>query len=235
MDSLKNGTKASDFLHLIRNSLEAASDPQTAREQAKYMRNQFAFFGCKSPVWKGIVKDAIKEKGLLTGEDLAAFVRICFADPHREMQYAGLFMLERRIKKEPGEAIALLEECIRTKSWWDTVDWTAKLVGWHFSRFPELQYPTSEKWMDSGEIWLQRVAIIHQLTYREKTDETLLYDLILRVADSREFFLQKASGWALRNYARTNPGSVEEFIAAHTLSPLTVREGMRLIRAGKAK
>ena len=222
------------YVQQLHGLLKEAGDPDIAREQSKYMRNQFAFFGCKSPVWKGISKEVIWEKGVLKGDSLKDFVRLCFDDPHREMQYAALLMLERRVKKEEITMIEFLRECILTKSWWDTVDWISKFVGWHFLRFPELQQPTSEKWMESGEMWLQRVAIIHQLAYREKTDEKLLYDMILRVAGSKEFFLQKAGGWALRNYSKTNPGSVGKFISAHTLSPLTVREGMRLIKAGKA-
>ncbi len=209
--------------------LKQAGDFPTARDQAKYMRNKFAFYGCKSPVWKGIVKEIIREKGVLTGDSLRQFVRICFEDPHREMQYAGLLMLERRVKKEDITLIEFLEECILTKSWWDTVDWIAKLVGWHFLRFPKLQHPTCEKWMESGEMWLQRVAIIHQLTYREKTDEKLLFEMILHVADSKEFFVQKACGWALRQYSKVEPDAVRVFISNHQLSPLTVREGLRLI------
>lgn len=218
----------------LRLMLQKSGDPQISAGQAKYMRNQFPFFGCKSPALRQIVKDVLRENGLPAGEDLKAFVRLCFEDPHREMQHAGLLILERRIKKEPREMIHFLEACILAKSWWDTVDHLAKLTGWHFLRFPDLQYSTCEKWMNSGEMWLQRVAIIHQLTYREKTDEGLLYSLILQVTDSREFFLQKAAGWALRQYSRTNPASVRAFIADHELAPLTAREGMRLIRSGKA-
>lgn len=212
-----------------------AGDPITARDQAKYMRNKFAFFGCKSPVWKGITKDLIREKGVFTGDSLRHFVRLCFDDPHREMQYAGLLMLEKRVKKEDVTLIDFLEECIMAKSWWDTVDWISKFVGWYFLRFPKLQHPTCEEWMERGEMWLQRVAIIHQLTYREKTDEKLLYDLILRVSDSKEFFLQKASGWALRQYSKVNADAVKAFVACNQLSPLTVREGLRLIKKNQDK
>ena len=224
---------ADAYFNLIRQQLEKSGNPEVAQGQMKYMRFQFEYFGLKAPVWQPILRTLFKEYGVFSGEDLKEFVRLCFEDDHREMHYAGLQMLEKQIKKEEKEAIHFLEECILANSWWDTVDWISKLVGWHFMRFPELQYPTCEKWISSNEMWLQRVAIIHQLSYREKTDAQLLFDLIQRKADSKEFFIQKACGWALRNYSRTSKEAVSDFVSNTALPALTVREGMRLIKAGK--
>jgi 3-methyladenine DNA glycosylase AlkD len=222
-----------EYFKLVNQQFANAGNPEVAQGQMKYMRYQFEYFGLKAPVWTPIVKRMLKENGVLTREELKRFVRLCFEDDHREMHYAGLQMLEKQIKKENREMIHFLEECILANSWWDTVDWISKLVGWHFIRFPELQYPTCEKWILSNEMWLERVAIIHQLSYREKTDDRLLFDLILKKADSKEFFIQKACGWALRNYSRTNKEAVSEFVSNHVLPALTIREGMRLIKAGR--
>lgn len=222
-----------EYCAMIREQFEKAGNPEVAQGQMKYMRYQYEFFGLKAPVWAPIVKNAMKKSGVFSGAELQDYVRLCFKDDHREMHYVGLKMLEKQIKKEERGAIHFLEECIVTNSWWDTVDWTAKLVGWHFKRFPELQYPTCERWISSEILWLQRVAIIHQLSYREKTDEKLLFELILKKADSKAFFIQKACGWALRNYSRVNKAAVTNFVSNHQLSALTIREGMRLIRAGK--
>jgi 3-methyladenine DNA glycosylase AlkD len=74
---------------------------------------------------------------------------------------------------------------------------------------------------------LQRTAIIHQLFYREETDEALLFDLIARTADSKEFFIRKAGGWALRQHAKVYPDHVKTFVQNHTLSGLTIREAMK--------
>jgi 3-methyladenine DNA glycosylase AlkD len=224
---------ASDYYVLIQQRFEEAGNPETAQGQMKYMRYQFEYFGLKAPAWSSIVNNAMKTVGVFSGAELQEYVCLCFKDDHREMHYAGLQMLEKQIKKEEIEAIHFLEECIVTNSWWDTVDWISKLVGWHFMRFPELQYPTAQKWISSDSMWLQRVAIIHQLLYREKTDEKLLFNLILKKADSKEFFIQKACGWALRNCSRVNKVAVTNFVSNHKLSALTVREGMRLIKAGK--
>ena len=83
--------------------------------------------------------------------------------------------------------------------------------------------------MDSGNIWLQRVCLIFQLAYKEKTDEALMFEYVRRVADSKEFFLQKGAGWALRQYSRTNPEVVRQFVESTRLAPLTRREALRLI------
>ena len=222
-----------EYFNLVRNKFALAGNPEVAQSQMKYMRYQFEYFGLKAPVWTPIVKNLMKEKGVLSGPSLKEYIRRCYKDEHREMHYAGLQMLEKQIKNEDRTMIHFLEECILTNSWWDTVDWVSKLVGWHFLRFPDLQHSTCNKWISSSEMWLQRVAIIHQLSYREKTDEKLLFHLILQKSESKEFFIQKACGWALRNYSRTNKKAVSDFVSKHVLPALTVREGMRLIKAGK--
>ena len=101
----------------------------------------------------------------------------------REIHFVGLQMMEQMLKYQNRSWINILEYCITTHSWWDSVDWIAKLVGKHFKTYPELQHPYARKWISSDHMWLQRVAIIHQLFYREKTDEALLFEMILSVAD----------------------------------------------------
>lgn len=143
------------------------------------------------------------------------------------MQYFALELIQKSLKKQDPDFIYFLEELICTRSWWDTVDWINKLVGLHFRKYPELIQPVTEKWMSSGNIWLQRVCLIFQLLYKDKTDTALLFDYILRLKDSKEFFIQKAAGWALRQYARTNPAAVRVFVAQHPLAPLTKREALK--------
>ena len=134
----------------------------------------------------------------------------------------------KQIKKQQSNFIDFLEYAIVTGNWWDTVDWINKMVGIHFMRYPDLQHSYCQKWIDSDNIWLQRVAIIHQLTYKENTDQILLFNLILRRKDSTEFFVQKAAGWGLRQYSKYNPEAVITFITDHPeLSSLTKREGMK--------
>lgn len=206
-----------------------AGDPFRAEQQRAYMKDQFEYCGLGAPQWMALARELFAKYGLFTGKPLERFVMLCFDQEYREVQYVAIEMMQRRIGEQNKTWIRVLEKCITTNSWWDTVDWLAKLVGMHFKRFPELQHTYAHKWMDSGHMWLQRVAIIHQLFYRDTTDEKLLFDMITRVADSKEFFLRKACGWALRQHAKVNPQKVLAFVQKHQLSGLTVREAMKQV------
>ncbi|MFN0173444.1 MAG: DNA alkylation repair protein [Saprospiraceae bacterium] len=222
-----------NYYTLVRETFRTHGNPDTAQGQMAYMRNQFEFFGLKMPQWMALTKAIQAQNGIPEGEDLKNLVRLCFKDDHREMHYFGLETLQKVLKKQPPECIDFLEELIITRSWWDTVDWVNKLVGLHFRRYPELIKPTTERWMafdpEKGRVWLQRVCLIFQLTYKDKTDAALLFDYVERVAGSKEFFLQKGAGWALRQYAKTNPKAVLEFVRKTKLSPLTRREALKHI------
>ena len=218
------------YLEAVKKLFHEAGQPEVAEGQARYMRNQFEFYGLKMPAWTALAKDFFKANGLFDGAELKTFARLCFEDDYREIQYLGLEMVQRRLKKQEEDFIYFLEELIQSKSWWDTVDWLNKLTGIHFKRFPHLIKPVTEKWIASGNIWLQRVCLIFQLTYKQDTNQDLLFDYVLRLAHSDEFFIQKAAGWALRQYSRYEPEAVTTFINSHQLAPLTKREGLKIIR-----
>jgi 3-methyladenine DNA glycosylase AlkD len=216
------------YVH-IRDSFRAQGKPEVAQGQMAYMRNQFDYFGLKMPAWTTLTKEIHRELGVPDGQDLIDLARLCYDDDHREMQYFAIETVQKMLKKQPPEFINFLEELILEKSWWDTVDWIAKLVGMHFQRYPDLIKPVTERWMASGELWLQRVCLIFQLRYKEHTDSELLFKYIRQLAGSKEFFLQKAAGWALRQYSKTKPEAVLIFLATSTVSTLTRREGGRLL------
>lgn len=214
-------------------TLQAAATPTDAELMARYMKYQFTFLGVKKTPRIEALKTCIGAYGLPEpGVLLEEVIRRCFASPYREMHYAALYLLEKSIRKLGPNHHQLLEELILTQSWWDTVDWIAKLAGLHFRHFPEMVPVIPDRWMDSKHMWLQRVAILFQLNYKEKTDRHLLFSYILRIADSREFFLQKAAGWALRQYARTDADAVRSFVRTHSLAALTRREALKHIGAG---
>ena len=216
------------YLQHIKPIFQENGNHETALDQMKYMRHQFEYYGLKAQVWIGLLKDIFNEKGVYSGEELITFSRLCMEDEYREINYAGLQMLEKQMKKNPEAFIHFYEELIQTKSWWDTVDWIRKMVGVHFQRFPHLIIPFTEKWMASDNIWLQRICFIFQLTYKEKTEFALMKKYILQLAGSKEFFIQKGAGWALRQYSKTDAEGVVEFINANPqLSSLTKREGMK--------
>ena len=215
-----------DYFRLVRDTFRTHGDPAIAQGQMAYMRQQFEYFGLKMPAWKALTTNIHRTHGLPDGTDLQALARLCFDDEHRELHYFALETLQKMVKKQPPEFIRFLEELILKKSWWDTVDTIAtRLVGVHFQRHPELIRPVTERWMASGQLWLQRVCLIFQLKYKEKTDVELLFRYIRQVAESKEFFLQKGAGWALRQYSRNDPQAVRHFLDTNRVAPLTRREG----------
>jgi 3-methyladenine DNA glycosylase AlkD len=226
---LKSTCTAEAYYTNFRQQLEAIANPRIADGQAQYMKNRFVFFGTPATVWQPLAKAYYKTVGVPEGEVLLDILELCYSDDHREMHYFAMETLEKAIKTLPKEGIKTLAWLITTNTWWDSVDWLATLVGIHFKKHPDLILPITENWMSSGNIWLQRVAIIFQLRYRDQTNAPLLFKYILQVAHSKEFFLQKAAGWALREYSKWNATEVKTFIQNHTLAPLTKREGLRKI------
>ncbi|MBL7825106.1 MAG: DNA alkylation repair protein [Saprospiraceae bacterium] len=214
----------------VRDTFRENGNHECAQMQIWYTRYQFDFFGLKMPQWMGHTKTIHKAYGIPEGENLKQLARLCFEDDHREMHYFALETVQKSLPNQPDDFIYFLEELIVTRSWWDTVDWIAKLVGLHFRKHPQLTRPVTEKWMDSGHIWLQRVCLIFQLAFKEKTDAELMFEYIRRIATSKEFFLQKGAGWALRQYAKTNPEAVKMFVANTRLAALTTREALRILK-----
>jgi 3-methyladenine DNA glycosylase AlkD len=216
-----------EYLEIISTLFVESGDPLRAEQQRAYMKDQFEYCGLGAPQWMAMAKELFATHGMYTGKSLQQFVKLCFDQDYREIQYVAIEMMQRMLPEQNKSWIRVLEKCITTHSWWDSVDWLAKLTGMHFKQFPELQHEYAYKWIDSENMWLQRVAIIHQLFYKETTDEKLLFEMIRKVADSKEFFLRKACGWALRQHAKTNPKAVERFLAKNTLSNLSVREARK--------
>jgi 3-methyladenine DNA glycosylase AlkD len=193
-----------------------------------YMRNQFAFFGIKTPERTALLRDFLKKNGKPPVEDMTAIVRSLWSEPQRECRYAALSLLDKQAKYLSREHLPLLEEMILSESWWDTIDHIAPhLAGRIHDKEGADDY--LEKWIRSENFWLNRTAILHQLRYKEKTDENRLFRYILMHNESKEFFIRKAIGWALREYSKTNPKAVKEFIEREEISTLSKREGLKHI------
>lgn len=220
-----------EYHHHVKSLFQAAGDPERAEGQMAYMRRQFEYYGLKSPEVSALSKKIFADKGIPEGEELKTLARLCMNDEYREVNYFALEMVQKVQKKQPEEFIGLFEKLITTRSWWDTVDWLAKLVGIHFKKYPHLILPVTERWMASGNIWLQRACLLFQLLYKDRTDAELLFRCILELKGSDEFFIQKAAGWALRQYSKTDADGVTAFIESHPdLAPLTKREGMKWLK-----
>lgn len=203
---------------------------ENAFHMEKYMRNQFSFLGIKTPLRRKLMRQFFNESTIRKDTFQVAFVRSLWQLDEREYQYAAMDYIAVSLEKLNQSDIELMEELITLKSWWDTVDMLApKAVGTIATKFPEVIPATIEQWVMSESIWLRRSAILFQLKYKDDTDGDLLYRYIRMNAKSKEFFIQKAIGWALREYSKTNPESVQKFIENNQLAKLSVREGSKYL------
>ncbi|WP_078414768.1 DNA alkylation repair protein [Priestia abyssalis] len=209
---------------------EASRNEEQAIPMKKYMKDHFPFLGIKSPVRREILNKFLEESELLKQPFQPDFVLALWEKNEREYQYAALDYIEKSLKKLGKEHLPLMETLTTTKSWWDTVDLLAsKSVGKIAKDYPEVILETIEGWAYGDELWLQRSAILFQLKYKKETEEARLYRYIKQNADSKEFFIQKAIGWALREYSKTNPASVKRFIEENDLPKLSIREGSKYL------
>ncbi|MCD4732151.1 MAG: DNA alkylation repair protein, partial [Bacteroidales bacterium] len=194
----------------------------------KYMKGQYDYFGIKSPERREIMRDFLQKQGLPDLQNLNEIAKEFWQLPQREYQYVILEVLGKMAKKADKGRIDLYEYLVVNKSWWDTVDYSASnLVGVHFQKFPEQIQPYTEIWMDSGNMWLQRTSLLFQLKYKKVTDLELLTNYILRLQGSKEFFINKAIGWILREYSKTDAEWVIGFVKKNQLAPLSHREGLK--------
>ncbi|MBS4206225.1 DNA alkylation repair protein [Lederbergia citrea] len=205
---------------------------ENAIAMEKYMKGLFPFIGIRAPERRQISAKWLKSVGLIPNQNLRPFITDLWELPEREYQYIALDYLIKKKKHLVEADIDLLEYLIVTKSWWDTVDLIAShLVGSLFLKYPHFIKERGEKWLNSENMWLKRTMILFQLKYKDQTKEQLLFSYIERTSHINEFFIQKAIGWSLREYSKTNPDAVARFIENHDLSNLATREGLKHIRA----
>ncbi len=200
------------------------------------MRNQFPFLGIRAPQQAAIYREVTANLPPPAGDaELATVASACWELPEREYQHFGTTYLQRHVRRASPAFIPTLERLVTTKSWWDTVDGLAtRVAGPLVATHPELR-AVMDRWVESKNIWLARVAILHQERYRERTDSVLLFAYCLRRAADREFFSRKAIGWALRSYAKVAPDVVAQFLTTDgaALSGLSRREAERGVAIGR--
>jgi 3-methyladenine DNA glycosylase AlkD len=214
----------SDFAARIQQALTPLADAGRARGMAAYMKDQFAFFGIQTPPRRLATLAILRA---YPGDPVEA-ARELWALPEREYQYVAVDLLRQHHKRLKRSDLPALEGLVQEKSWWDSVDGLAVSIGKLVAREPDL-VKRMDALIDAPDFWLRRIALLHQLDRKEKTDTARLFDYCLRCADEREFFIRKAIGWALRQYARTDPLAVRDFLDAHRerLSGLSFREAAK--------
>jgi 3-methyladenine DNA glycosylase AlkD len=213
----------------LRHQLQEAADPQRATEMAAYLKDQFMFFGVATPARRALAKPTLALGREATGDQLLSFAEACWDQPEREFQYIAHDLLRKWAPSLDAELLGRVEALIRTKSWWDTIDalaaWTVGPMVRHEPRLAEQM----DIWIDDADFWIARSAILHQLSFKTHTDADRLFSYAEARAQDQEFFIRKAIGWALRQYARVDPDEVYRFVDArtHVLSALTQREALK--------
>ena len=219
------------FIGDLEKKLKEKSDRELAIPMENYMKNNFSFFGIKNQPRKAILKPLWRKYKDEIKLDFRNIALDLFDKTEREFHYCAMEIIFKEInKKFIKEDIQLIEKLITKNSWWDSVDFLAKyLLGYYLLQFPEKTLPIIERFSNSTNMWLNRSAIIFQLDYKVKTNFDLLKAECEKHKNSKEFFIQKAIGWVLRDYSRYNPNGVQDYVNSTQLKPLSQREALRLI------
>lgn len=218
------------YLAELSQVFEESRNSDNAQKMADYMQNKFAFYGIPSPLRRDLQKPFLQKENLPLLENLEKIILKLWEEKHRECQYFAIDLLKKYLKPIEASFVNLYEKMIIQKSWWDTVDLIAStLVADLFQKYPELIKEKADVWIQSDNIWLQRTALLFQLKYKDKTDFDLLQHYIQQTAHSEEFFIQKAIGWALRQYSKQNPHAVKNLLEHQKLSKLSRREASKYI------
>jgi len=207
---------------------EANRNTEQAGPMVAYLKNQFPFLGIKSPLRKVLLKEQFSEFSLPELEQLFVEVWKLYNLPEREYQYAAIALIDKSKKQLSIHDLPFLKQLIESKSWWDSVDSIApSLVGHTVKIDREYGERVMLDWSLSDNMWTNRSAILHQLKFKKETDANLLFTIIQQHSSSNEFFIQKSIGWALREFAKTDPDCVKSFVEKHPLKPLSKREALK--------
>lgn len=220
----------------VKTGLAARADPTKAGPMTAYMKTSMPFYGVQKPQRTPIAKAVKRRFDIDDIEQYLAVVEAVWTMPHREEKYLAVHLARLYPQYVTPASVPLYEKLIREGAWWDFVDELAiHLVGRVFLDERRVLRPLLDEWVHDDDLWIRRTAILAQIGHKKSTDQRMLFDYCLRCAGESEFFIQKAIGWALREYSRFAPGAVQNFIVQNRerLSALSVREGAkRLRRAG---
>ncbi|MCL1838886.1 MAG: DNA alkylation repair protein [Propionibacteriaceae bacterium] len=216
-----------DFIAEIRSALVASADQQRAAGQQAYMKSTMPFYGVSMPEVRKITRQIAKSYDL----DLAGLAQLSRqvwdGATHREERHVALNLHGLPLAKGKLELVDLYEYQAVTGAWWDYVDELAHRIANLHDAHPQQTARIVGIWSVAESFWLRRLAIISQLQRKERTNVCCLAEVIEANRTEKEFFIRKAIGWALRDYARFDPAWVRSFVASHELSPLSKREALK--------
>ena len=214
----------------VQSKFQTATNPIAAKAMAAYMKNHFPYLGISSPQRTSLLKPLLDKENLPNHNELQQICRQLWSLPEREFTYAALSLLVKTQKQLTPNDIEWICSLITQRSWWDSVDSIAGgILSTIVVKNPDCLWEKFGPHVESDNYWLNRTAIIVQLRCKHQTDTTFLETAILPHMHSKEFFIRKAIGWSLRQYARINPQWVIDFVNQHDkqLSGLSKREALK--------
>lgn len=227
----KQAMTPKQFVLAVQHTLTPLADAVRAEQMKAYLLNQFEFLGLPAPVRRAAVKQIGKVKWQ-SSADLLAAAELLWQKPEREYRYTAVDLLRQHTKQLCVNDLPALQALLLLEPWWETVDGLSAVIA-EVMHVAVLQKPnaavTMDVWLKHPSHWVRRSAMLHQLGWRLDTDTTRLFGYAQQLAEEKEFFIRKAIGWALRDYARWNPQAVTDFLVEHRerLSGLTVREAAK--------
>ena len=218
-----------DFISQLEAAFNQNKNEENAFQMKKYMKDLFSFYGIKTTERRAIFHDLLKSYKQEISEDYREIALTLIKKEYRELHYCGIEILIKNLKKNyRKDDIKLIETFLITNSWWDSVDTISKyLLGQYLIEFPNETEKVIERFSNSENKWLNRSAILFQLGYKKNTNYELLFSECVKHSQSKEFFIQKAIGWALREYGSVNPGLALNFVNNTNLKPLSRKEAIR--------
>ncbi|MFJ4788274.1 DNA alkylation repair protein [Streptomyces sp. NPDC088794] len=224
-------TLADTVLERLTAAYAAAADPERAAAMRAYMKDVAPFLGLTTPVRRALSRTV--EDGLPrpAEADCIAIALRCWRLPEREYQYFAVDYLRRHARVCTSGFLPVARHLVSTVPWWDTVDALAAHVVGGLVAADRTLAADMDAWIGDDDLWIARTALLHQLRYKERTDTERLFAYCLRQSGHPDFFIRKAIGWCLREYAKTDPEAVREFLARERgrFAPLSVREALKNI------
>ena len=207
--------------------LVSMGDSIRAVEMSRYMRNKFPFLGVPRPVRTSIYKKYYRD---LDSHIDWGYVFLCFNKEEREYQYLAIDYLNKQGKFLNIEDVTSIHEIIKMRSWWDSVDGFPRILG-EMVKSDDRVKSVMLEWSMDPDFWVRRVSILHQLLFKKNTDIELLEKIIVNNLGSSEFFINKAIGWILRDYSKTDRVWVSDFIERYRnrLDRLSIKEGSKYL------
>ena len=220
------------FISTLTHLFESNRNAENAIHMKAYMRDQFEFYGIKATQRRNLLKEAVSMHKDELKTNCRNIGKELYTSKYREHHMCAMEIIAKELRRKYDKKdIDLIEFLIVENSWWDTVDFIAKhILGQYLTIFPEEIEPVIESFSKVDNLWLNRSTILFQLGYNTRTDAKRLFDQCLRFRHSDEFFIRKAIGWALREYAKTDPQAVLNFVNSTQLKPLSHKEAVRNIK-----